>query len=78
MAPYSSRYHLNLNTGNLIEVAGVAMLVTALYLLEGLGWALLGGGIALIIGAELVYGASSLRIPLPRRPHPFRKIRRRH
>lgn len=65
----TGRAYLRGDAGGLIEFAGAAMAVTAVYLLVGLGWALLAGGAALLIGAEFVYFDVRFRVPLPKRPH---------
>jgi hypothetical protein len=73
----STRKRLRVYVGGWIEVFGAAMTVTAVYLLTSLPWALVAGGVFLLIAAELVYDGTILRLPLPRRPHPIQRIRRR-
>lgn len=75
MPQFPIRRTITVNYANVIEAVGAAMSVTAVYLLAGLGWALVAGGTFLIVGAEYVYSGLHVRIPLPRKPHPIRKAR---
>jgi hypothetical protein len=50
------------------------MCTTGVYLIAGLGVALIVGATALIVAAEFIYGDPVL-IHVPRPPHPFKRIR---
>lgn len=70
------RSRVVLDLGNLLELAGVVLACFAVAQLAGAAWALLAGGVALIVGAELVYDGHLLRIPLPHRPRPLFRLQR--
>lgn len=71
------RYVVRLKAGDVLELAAAAMVVCGIYLLAGLGWCLISGGIAVVIGAEILYSNHVWAVPLPRIPHPIRKLRTR-
>jgi hypothetical protein len=62
------------NVAQYLEWAGAAMCTTGVYLIAGLGVALIVGATALIVAAEFIYGDPVL-IHVPRPPHPFKRIR---
>jgi hypothetical protein len=63
------------NIGQYIEVAGAAMLTTGVYLIAGLGVALIVGAACLITAAEFIYG-NPVYVTLPRNPHPIRRVKK--
>lgn len=69
------RYHLRISVGNLLEILGAAASVYGVARLVGLAYGLILLGILLVVAAELIYDDTSLRLPLPRRPHPIRAVR---
>lgn len=68
---------LHVSFGNLLELAGAGLACYAIYRLVGLSWSLVGGAVMLLVAAELVYDVSVLHFPLPRRPRPVERVRRR-
>lgn len=73
VAPERSK--LLIGVDNIMEILGATVLVLAIGFIFGWVWALLPLGVALLVGAEYAYTETSLRIPLPRRPHPIAKVR---
>lgn len=69
------RYHLHLGVGNLLEIAGAGSAVYGLARLAGLAYGLILLGGLLVIAAELIYDANTLRVPLPHRPRPIMRAR---
>jgi hypothetical protein len=67
---------LPINIGQHLEIAGAAMCVTGVYLIAGLGVALIIGATALIVAAEFIYG-DPIFIKLPRLPHPIARLRKK-
>jgi hypothetical protein len=74
---FRARPQLTFPVANYVEFAGASMLTTGVYLLAGLGWALVAGALILIVASELVLG-DNLSVTLPRPPHPIRRLRRAH
>lgn len=72
----TGRSYLRVNTGNLLEVAGVVVGSYAVSALAGVAWALIAGAVAMLVAAELVYDGHVARMPLPRRPRPLLKARK--
>jgi len=70
------RTRLRISVGNVLELAGAGVGCYAIDQLAGLRWALVAAAVLLIVGAELIYDALSLSLPLPRVPHPVAKVRR--
>ena len=62
------------NIAQYLEICGAAMFSTGIYLVVGLGGALLAGSIFLIVSAEFVYG-ETIYIKIPKAPHPIKKIK---
>ena len=62
------RTRLIIVVGNTLEILGAVSACVGTYLLAGLPWMLVLLAVLLIIAAELIYDASILRVPLPRRP----------
>ena len=59
----------------MLELIAASMIVCGIYLLAGLGWCLISGGLTVVVGAEILYNNHIWTIPLPRRPHPVRRVR---
>lgn len=59
------RARVVLNVGNVLELAGAALLCWAVYLVAGLAGFLAASGVVLVLLAELVYDAATARVPLP-------------
>lgn len=72
----SDRYRIVVNFGNLLELLAAASAVYGVSRLLGLAYGLILLGILLAVGAELIYDATVIRIPLPKRPHPVQAIKR--
>lgn len=70
----TGRSYLRVNTGNLLEVAGVVVGCYAVSALAGVAWALIAGAVAMLVAAELVYDGHVARMPLPRRPRPVKRL----
>jgi hypothetical protein len=68
---------LPINLGQWLEVFGAAMCTTGVYIIAGLGVALVVGAVFLVVAAEFVYGGAPLMVTLPRTPHLIRRIKRR-
>lgn len=71
----NNRTRLRVNVGNLFEVLGALNVVGGVAWLVGLAYGLILLGVLLVVGAELIYDSTVLRIPLPHRPHPTVKLR---
>lgn len=71
------RAYLQINAGNLLEVAAAAVGMYGVYWLAGLGWALIAAFILLVALAEWVFPTSVWRVPLPSRPQPRERLRAR-
>lgn len=69
------RYRLRINVGNLLELVAAAAACWGVYRLEGFAWMLILAAVLLAVGAEFIYDATALRIPLPHLPHPVRRAR---
>lgn len=67
------RARMYVSVGNILELAGATIGCVAVNMLVGPKWALLAGAVCILVGAELIYDASTVRVPLPRRPHPVAK-----
>jgi hypothetical protein len=67
---------LPINVGQYLEIAGAAMCVTGVYLIAGLGVALIVGATALIVAAEFIYG-DPLMVKAPRIPKPIARLRKK-
>lgn len=68
------RSRLTINVGNLLEVIGAVTGVYGVYRLVGLAWALIAAAVLLVVAAELIYDGRLCSIPLPRHPHPGRRL----
>jgi hypothetical protein len=66
---------LPINIGQYLEIAGAAMCVTGVYLIAGLGVALIVGAVALVVAAEFVY-SDPVMIKHPRTPHPIQRAKK--
>lgn len=66
----AGRARVHLNIGNLLELAAAGIGCWAVWRLAGLSWTLVAVAVLVLVAAELVYDASSITIPLPRRPRP--------
>jgi hypothetical protein len=62
------------NIAQYLEICGAAMGTTGVYIIAGLGVALIVGATALIVAAEFVYG-DTVYVKIPRAPHPFKRIK---
>jgi len=63
------------NIAQYLEICGAAMGTTGVYIIAGLGVALIVGATALIVAAEFVYG-EAVYVTLPKAPHPIKRIKR--
>lgn len=68
------RARLLINVGNLLELLGAGLAVYGVYRLAGVGFACVLAGVLAVVAAELIYDAHVWRVPLPRRPHPRRRL----
>ena len=71
---FTQRQKTPINIAQYLEVAGAAMCTTGVYIIAGLGVALIVGATALIVAAEFVYG-DPVFVTLPKPPHPFKRIK---
>lgn len=65
---------LAVNLGQYIEIAGAAMCVTGVYIIAGLGVALVVGAVFLVVAAEFIYG-DPVMIKRPT-AHPIARLRK--
>jgi cell division protein FtsW (lipid II flippase) len=66
---------MHISVGNLGEALGAGCAVAGVWLVAGLGWALILSGVVLVVLAELVYDAHVWHVALPYRPEPARRWR---
>lgn len=69
-----ARRKLHVNVGNLLELAGAILAVCGVYLVAGLGFALILAAVLCIAAAEFVYDVHTWHLPLPRKPAPRRRL----
>lgn len=71
------RRRVNVNVGNLLELAGAGVGCYAVDRLAGLAWALVAAGVVLVVGAEFVYDSHVVRVPLLRCPRLVKRFGRK-
>lgn len=68
------RMFLRVSVGNVLELAGVGLLVYGVVELVGIAWGMIALAACAIVGAELIYDGTVARIPLPHKPEVKRRV----